>query len=71
MGDEKKQTVILKAAAKAPTCNDERKRLAACQRKASGPCEAEALDSVMCGLVYLAQRQRKSSGSATTSEATA
>ena len=58
MQDEKKQTAILKAAAKAPTCNEERKRLAQCQRK-GGQCEPEALESVFCGLVYLLQRQRK------------
>jgi hypothetical protein len=63
MQDEKKQTAILKAAAKAPTCNDERKRLAQCQRKGNSQCEAEALESVMCGLVYLAQKQRKGAAS--------
>mmetsp|Transcript_25243 Transcript_25243/g.44152 ORF Transcript_25243/g.44152 Transcript_25243/m.44152 type:complete len:137 (+) Transcript_25243:61-471(+) len=56
--DDKKQSIVLKAASQAPTCQAERKTLVACQRK-GGQCENELQEMVICGMVYLVQKMRK------------
>ncbi|KAG5501540.1 hypothetical protein JKF63_03369 [Porcisia hertigi] len=57
--DEKKQSAIFRAAAVAPTCKNEQRALHRCQRMKGRDCEAEALETVYCGMVYLVQRQKE------------
>lgn len=61
--DQKHQQAILRTAAKAPVCKQERSALAQCQ-KASGSdpnaCEQQAIDMLMCGLAYIVQRSKGS-----------
>jgi hypothetical protein len=57
--NDKHQQAILRQASRAPTCKEERNELARCQKHAprdSGKCEREAIEMVMCGLVYLVQK---------------
>ncbi|KAK7195941.1 hypothetical protein NESM_000527200 [Novymonas esmeraldas] len=60
--DDKKQTAIFRAAAMAPTCKSEQQALRRCQRVKGRDCEAEALETVYCGMVYLVQRQKERHG---------
>ncbi|KPA84284.1 putative mitochondrial hypothetical protein [Leptomonas pyrrhocoris] len=60
--DDKKQTAIFRAAAMAPTCKREQRALQRCQGKKGRDCEAEALETVYCGMVYLVQRQKERQG---------
>ncbi|KAG5475425.1 hypothetical protein LSCM1_03542 [Leishmania martiniquensis] len=60
--DDKRQTAIFRAAATAPTCKSEQRALQRCQRAKGRDCEAEALETVYCGMVYLVQRQRERQG---------
>ena len=66
--DDKKQSAILKKAAQAPNCKEERAILQKCQRQtggANGACEAEALEMMICGLVPMVKKlQRQSAKSA-------
>ena len=58
MQDERKQSLVLKHAAKQPQCKDERTRLARCQ-STKKECEQEALEMIFCGLVAMIQKQGK------------
>lgn len=60
--DDKKQAAIFRAAAMAPTCKNEQRALQKCQRTKNRDCEAEALEMVYCGMVYLVQRQKERHG---------
>lgn len=60
--DDKKQTAIFRAAAMAPTCKREQSALRKCQSYKGRDCEAEALETVYCGMVYLVQRQKERHG---------
>lgn len=62
--NEKHQQAIMRQASKAPTCKDERQALARCQQMTpsrglagdAGKCEREAIEMIMCGLVYMVQK---------------
>jgi hypothetical protein len=59
--DDKKQTQIIKAASRVPSCKDERNAVAKCQRLHPGnnaACERETMEMIMCGLVYIVQKQK-------------
>lgn len=62
--DEKKQTAVFRAATAAPTCKTEQRALRRCQQAKGRDCEAEALEMVYCGMVYLVQRQKGRQGGA-------
>lgn len=61
LSNDKYQQNILRTASRAPTCKDERIALSKCQHanpNSSAACEKQALEVLMCGLVYMIQRQR-------------
>ena len=60
--DEKRQTAIIKAAMRVPSCKEERAAVQKCQRVNGGntaACERETMEMIMCGLVYIVQRQKQ------------
>ncbi|KPI86532.1 hypothetical protein ABL78_4397 [Leptomonas seymouri] len=62
LSNDKKHTTVFHAAMEAPTCKKERRALQQCQRNKGRDCEAEALEAVYCGMVYLVQRQKQRQG---------
>jgi hypothetical protein len=69
--DEKKQQNILRAAAASKGCKEERAMLQKCQtatRGATGACEKEALDMMICGLVPMAKKFRKQQQTSSTTQ---
>uniref|UniRef100_A0A6U4UM90 Uncharacterized protein n=1 Tax=Neobodo designis TaxID=312471 RepID=A0A6U4UM90_NEODS len=63
--DEKRQTAVIKAASRVPSCKEERAAVAKCQRAHPGnnaACEGETLEMIMCGLVYILQKQSAKRG---------
>jgi hypothetical protein len=63
--DEKRQTAVIKAASRVPSCKEERANVAKCQRAHPGnnaACEKETLEIIMCGLVYILQKQGSKKG---------
>ncbi|EPY38832.1 hypothetical protein AGDE_00442 [Angomonas deanei] len=59
MSDPAKQNAVMRAAALVPQCKKEQLALRRCQRVQGRDCEAEALNTVYCGMVYLSQRLRQ------------
>ncbi|KAG8346121.1 hypothetical protein TRVL_03054 [Trypanosoma vivax] len=62
MGNEKKHAVVLKAAASAPVCMEERKKAAQCRLFPDRDCEQEVLEMLYCGMVHLIQKSKEKSG---------
>lgn len=62
MQDDSKHKIILRQAAKAPTCEKERKLLNTCQSSRKD-CTAESTELLFCGLVHIVQARQKKQGS--------